>query len=273
MVPVQKNTKQRVGSTEISRKRAVANRTENTQYSEALASSVSMSNALIESIHGLSVVEKRIIAIAISKLDSVKPQLHAMPILKVSAEDYAALANRDKEGAYFDLEQGSDKLLQRHIVFSHKDRRSGKKVYDAKTKVNWLSKATYVQGLAYVEIVFNEALRTHLTMLREQFTTYKLHQAHALRSVYSFRLLEIFMRWEATGLWRVSIDDFYQMFDVPELYRKNFAHLRKRVIEHAVDELEQKDHWKVDWKPTKAGRKVVQLEFKFQRNPQQDLFD
>ena len=48
--------------------------------------------------------------------------------------------------------------------------------------------------------------------------------------------------------------------------------LRKKVIESAVKELQEKDYWMIEWKAIKKGRKVSMLEFKFKRSAQGNLF-
>src|SRR5260364_105549 len=53
--------------------------------------------------------------------------------------------------------------------------------------------------------------------------------------------------------------------------RQNFKALRIRVIEPAVSAIIEKSDLLVQWKPVKAGRKVIGLEFHFQPNPQINL--
>ena len=57
-----------------------------------------------------------------------------------------------------------------------------------------------------------------------------------------------------------------------ETARKNFGELRRRIIEPAVKELIAKNNLLIEWTPTKAGRRVTGLEFKFKPNPQPELF-
>jgi plasmid replication initiation protein len=54
-------------------------------------------------------------------------------------------------------------------------------------------------------------------------------------------------------------------------YRTNFKELRRRVIDPAVKELSEKNGLIVDWEPTKNGRKVIGLRFRFRPNEQMAL--
>lgn len=60
--------------------------------------------------------------------------------------------------------------------------------------------------------------------------------------------------------------------DIPDSYKTTFGLLRKKVIESAVKELQEKDYWMIEWKAIKKGRKVSMLEFKFKRSAQGNLF-
>jgi plasmid replication initiation protein len=93
----------------------------------------------------------------------------------------------------------------------------------------------------------------HLTLLRQQFTSYKLKQASALRSIYSWRLFELLMQFKTTGVLHIDIDEFFQAMEPPEKYHANFKDLRKRIIEPAVAELKAKDGMEIEWTPKKQG--------------------
>ena len=133
---------------------------------------------------------------------------------------------------------------------------------------NWVSVIEYCEGEGRVEITFTPEVAPHLLALRTEFTTYKLKQAAALRSIYAWRLFECLQSWKSTGFWRVAIEDFQKAMDAPASCCTDFFNLRNRIIEPAVAELRAKDGLLIDWTPTKAGRKVTGLEFRFETDPQ-----
>ena len=108
----------------------------------------------------------------------------------------------------------------------------------------------------------------HLVGLKKQFTSYQLAQASALRSIYSWRLLELLTRFEANGWAEYDIEDFATAMDATENQRSDFGKIRTKIIEPAVKELIEKDGWIIEWKPIKAGRKVKVLRFDFSRDRQ-----
>ena len=232
---------------------------------------ISMSNAVARSAQGLSLFEKRAVALAMAKTDSMSAQvLHQASIrgwsVRLSAMDYAESWQVSPTSAYEQLKEATDALMHRQAAFKTETRR-GQKI----TRVNWCGQSVYHEGEGWVEISFTHQIAPHLLGLRSRFTSYKLAQAGALRSLYAWRLLELFTSWQDKGRWMVDVEDFADAVEAPESCRKDFGQMRRRIIEPAVKELREKDNWLVEWEPVKAGRRVVSLSFRFARNPQQSL--
>lgn len=233
---------------------------------------VSMSNALVRAGHGLTLAEKRIVAMAISKLDSRAgvPLSGIAPTTRITAAEYAEAFELDTRTAYEQLKSAADHLLKRIITsFEPAYRRGGTPIKI--TKMHWVGQADYHAGEGWVELHWWHKLLPHLLGLKRQFTTYQLQQTSALRSAYSWRLLELLTRFESTGWAEYTIEDFCTSMDASEKQQANFAKIRTKIIEPAVRELSEKDGWLIEWQPLKKGRKVAGLRFTFKRNPQQQL--
>jgi plasmid replication initiation protein len=134
--------------------------------------------------------------------------------------------------------------------------------------MRWVGRATYQQGEGWIEVAWWPELLPHLTGLKKQFTSYQLQQTSALRSVYSWKLLELLMRFESTGWAEYTVEDFAEAMEATEKQRGDFGKIRTKIIEPAVAELVEKDNWIIEWKPIKAGRRVKSVRFDFRRNPQ-----
>jgi len=231
---------------------------------------VSMSNALTRAGHGLTLAEKRIVAAAVSKLDSRRvPAAGDVPVTKISAMEYAETFEVDINTAYEQLQGAAKTLYNRSITFYEAaHRRNGKPLQPTKIQMRWVGAVKYHEGEGWVELHWWPALLRHLTALQGQFTTYQLQQASALRSASSWKLLELLMRFESTGWAEYSIEDFAASMDATEKQREDFAAIRRKIIEPAVNELTKKDGWLIQWHPIKAGRKVRAVRFQFKRDPQ-----
>jgi len=231
---------------------------------------VTMSNALTRAGHGLTLAEKRIVAAAVSKLDSTR-RIRPGDVLrtKITAAEYAETFGVDLDTAYDQLQAAAKQLYKRSITFFEPaHRRDGRPLPPTIVHMRWVGLVKYQKGEGWVELSWWPDLLPHLTGLQKRFTTYQLQQASALRSIYSWRLLELLMRFETTGWAEYDIDDFCAAMDATEKQRENFANIRRKIIEPAVKELNEKDGWIIQWRPIKAGRKVKALRFDFMRDPQ-----
>jgi len=235
---------------------------------------MNMSNVLARAAHGLTLNEKRIMACCIAQLDSVRPGVlpgfNQMKV-KLTALDFAETYEVDPKVAYRNMIAASDKLFQRYIRIVV-DTPKGRK----ETKFHWISGVTYHHGEGWVELGFSPEVTPHLTLLRREYTSYKLKMTGALRSTYSWRLYELFVSvWNQkkhktmTGELYIRLDDFRLAMDIPERYK--WSNIKQKAIQPAVRELTIHNNLRIDWKPVKKGRSVVSLVFHFEEESQQKL--
>ena len=233
---------------------------------------ITMTNALIRAGHGLTLAEKRIIMCAVSKLDSRKVYAPGeVPITRITATEFAELFKVDLDTAYNQLKEASKQLYQRSITFFEPAyRRDGKELTPTKITMRWIGQCHYQKGEGWVELYWWPRLLPHLTGIKKQFTSYQLQQVNALRSIYSWRLLELLTRFNSSGIAEYSIEDFATSMDATEKQRADFAAIRRKILEPAVKELQEKDGWHIKWEPIKeGGKKVKGLRFTFHRDLQQ----
>lgn len=225
-----------------------------------------MSNALARSAQGLSLHEKRLLALCISKLDSGRHWTPEKLTVRVSVKEYQDVFGipHDKH-VYTDLCNACSSLEDRKIIFFDE------KDHDIEHHVRWVGRASYGGSKGWVEVAFFHELAPHLFKLRKQFTTYHLKQATALRTVYSWRMLELLMQFASTGRLRITLEAFWHAMEAPDSCRKSFKDLRKRVVEPAIKELNTRESLVISWRPRKTGRRVTSLEFSFSYDPQQVL--
>ena len=242
---------------------------------------VSMSNAIVRSAQGLSLPEKQIIMLSISKLDSRK--FHGkdnLPRIRLTAAEMVEAYGIDQSDAYKYLKKAGDHLYERSLVFREQApsrAKSGKKPGEVVMRCRWIGSQKYHDGEGWIEMVFWPEIVPHLTALKGRFTEYQMKQVARLRSTYSWRLLEVLMQFSGkdkqtpAGTVLIEISDFHHAMEVTEKQAANFNNIKRRIIEPAIKELMAKDGWLIDWKPVKRGRKVAQLQFRFARNPQGQL--
>ncbi|MGF1278088.1 replication initiation protein [Acetobacter pasteurianus] len=234
---------------------------------------ITMSNALTRAAHGLSLSEKRIVAMAAATLDSrkvLKPS--EAPTTRISAADYAETYGIDLDTAYNQLQAAAKALYNRSITFyvpAH--RRNGKPLPPTQVQMRWVGEAHYHKGEGWIELFWWHKVLPYLTGLKKNFTSYQLQQTSALRSIYSWKLLELVTQYASTGWMEFTVEDFGASMGATEKQQSDFGKIRTKIIEPAVRELTEKDGWLIEWKPIKKGRKVAKLRFNFKRNPQPRL--
>lgn len=229
---------------------------------------VTMSHALTNAAQSLSLAEKRVMMYAVAKLDSFKFDGGLRDgRVKLTAHEYAEQYGVDPDTAYTQLKDAGKAIFMRYITF-FEDSRYG----PIENNVRWVSSAKYNKGEGSITLRFTMEVAPHLLGLRNKFTTYKLAQASALRSLYSWRLLELLTQYKEIGVRQIALDEFHHAMEAPAYVLKNFKDCRCGIIEPAVKELSEKDGWIIEWTPIKTGRKVTSLRFEFKKNPQNSLF-
>jgi len=241
-----------------------------------LDNQVTITNLAARGAQGFTLREKRLVMAGLSKLDSRRKK--SMITLqertfKVTASEYAELSQiTDRKSAYKDLIAACEKLLHRHLRYSIITPKGVKE-----RALQWVSSVTYHHGEGWVEFAIGEEVMPHVCELTKRFTRYRLRQTSELRSVYSWRLLELLTSYNdgtdetRIKVKKITLDELKTALEIPDTYR--YCHIKERVIDPAVTELVEKDHWLIQWRPVKEGRAVVMIEFTFSRNPQTSMFD
>jgi plasmid replication initiation protein len=227
---------------------------------------VVMSNALTRASHGLSFAEKRVIAFALSQIETQTPEEFAAATnggwrVRLNAVDFVDMLGVSRQVAYEQLKAVGETLIKKQWRIG--DKKAG-------SVFNWLSMYKYHEKQGYLEMDFTKYTAPHVLNLkaRGQFTVYQLKHGAALRSVYSWRLFECLMSWRSTGRWIVQIEDFLDAMDAPPSLRKNFSEVERRIIKPAMHELVSVEGMDIKLTKRKLGRKVDTLIFDFKMNKQ-----
>ena len=112
-------------------------------------------------------------------------------------------------------------------------------------------------------IVFHENMMPYISQLKKQFTKLKLKEMFGFSSFYSFRIYLMMMQFRETGFCKISIDDLRYTLDLNEKYHL-FADLKRRVVDTAIDEINEKSPYSVKYELIKKGRTYTHLELRFE---------
>lgn len=225
----------------------------------------SQSNRLVNAAYTLTLTEKRLVLLAASKIDSVKPWTASNDAgaFKVSCSDYAGLFDVAPANAFRDVQEAANRLTERTITYKADN---GDKVV-----MRWVWKVRYAKNQGYVVLSFTPDVLEYLSLLQTEFTQISLEEAGKLQSFYSIRFYELLKQYLKIGSRFLSIEQLRELLVLNEKYDST-ANLKKWVVEPSVKEISAKTDLSVSYLPRKVGRKVVGWLFTIEKQKQRDLF-
>lgn len=222
---------------------------------------VTQSNHLVEASYRLELVEKRVVLCLLSKVDPRKPlpkKLH------LDANEYAELTGTNIKTAYRDLKEGALGLVGQVIRTSDVAKKKGR--HQA-----WMDYVDYFDREGRIEANFSESIKPYVTLLVERFTTIGIAHVAKFRSFYAIRVYELLMQYRKTGYRQLSIEEFREVLQIGKGQYPRFTELRRRIIEPALLEINEKSDYNVEWDKVNEGRKTVGLTFSFVEKKQMAL--
>ncbi len=118
----------------------------------------------------------------------------------------------------------------------------------------------------YVEISLNKDLEHILNNLTGNFTRFELKELTNIKTSYAKNMFRLLKQFRSTGLFKISIEDFRERLDVPKSYQ--MSDIDKRVLKYIQRDLND-SFQNLEIKKIKKGRKVVALEFTFNKESKQ----
>jgi plasmid replication initiation protein len=213
---------------------------------------IGQSNALVSSSYFLGLSELRLLRLCMSAIDSRKPLRPR--VFTIRAIDYAEMYNVSIDAAYLALREASNTLFEREIRFG---------TTKTSRRIRWVSEIKYHQGMGEVELHFTDQVMPQLTALKGQYTAYRAGEIVNLGSVYSVRIYEWLCQFRSTGWMMITVQDFRDRLNLNDTYAM-FKDLRRRVIEHAVQEINRSTDLMVEVSYKKKGRSVHMICFNFE---------
>jgi len=115
---------------------------------------------------------------------------------------------------------------------------------------------------SYVDISVNPNLEYILNELTGNFTKFELGEFTDLRSVYSKTAFRLLKQFRQTGYWKIKIEDFREVLDIPKSYPMNKIDTKVLIpIERELTPIFK--NLKISKIKAKKGNRIEYLEFKF----------
>jgi plasmid replication initiation protein len=230
-------------------------------------------NSIIEASYELSVNEQRLILAAISCIPKGK-QITDSTGYCVTKESFIELGVNPKTASR-EIKEACDRLFSRVITITTEAGTFKTRWVQEIMRYNsdWaLANPELIQELTgsdpYAEdyvlaaVRFSKSVLPFLSNLSANFTQYFLQDIAGLSSSYSIRFYELMMQFKDTGYRKIRLDELRAMLDLKDKYPLT-ADLKRRVIDTAVTELNEKSPITISYNLLKTGRKFSHLELKF----------
>ena len=217
------------------------------------------SNALIETSYRLTTSEQRIVLICISQVRRDKV-LTDQVMYSVSAQELSKLCGSNIKTAYRDLKSAALRLKRREIRITEEPNGEGRK---KKTLVTgWIQSIEYLDGEGVINLRFNHDIIPYLSSLNRCFTCYKLKNVIKMSSTYGARIYELIAQWGEIGEREISLSWLREALQLENKYIQ-MCDFKKRVLDPAINDINQNSNFWIKVFQKKSGRKVTHLNFKF----------
>ena len=178
--------------------------------------------------------------------------------IEIKASSYREQYNTDSSEAYKQLSEATKQLFNRQ--FSYIDKYKGD---DAITVSRWLNEATYINNKGTVVIYLNRNVISMISRLEANFTKYLLEQVSDFKSQYSIRLYELLIKYKDVGnSKKYTIEEIRSLLGIGVNEYKVLADFKKRVLDLAVKEINDKTDTTIKYEQFKEGRTISHILFK-----------
>lgn len=214
-------------------------------------------NALIDASFNLSLVEQRLMLLAIVEAREIQDLTPDTPI-EIKASSYREQYNTDSSEAYKQLSEATKQLFNRQFSYIDKYKSD-----DAITVSRWLNEATYINNKGTVVIYLNRNVISMISRLEANFTKYLLEQVSDFKSQYSIRLYELLIKYKDVGnSKKYTIEEIRSLLGIGVNEYKVLADFKKRVLDLAVKEINDKTDTTIKYDQFKEGRTISHILFK-----------
>ena len=213
-------------------------------------------NALIDASFNLSLIEQRIMLLAIVEARESNNLSTDTPI-EISVSDYIHQFKVDSNNAYALLKDASKTLKRRE--FSYLDKYKG---IEALSTANWVNKVTYVDKSGLIVLYLSHEVISLISKLSEQFTKYYIEQVSDFKSKYSIRLYELIIKWLSVAKTeKYSINDLRSKLGLGVEEYSTMSNFKSNVLDKAISEINKHTDITVDYQQFKKGRVITDIQF------------
>lgn len=224
------------------------------------------SNCLIEASYRLNLVEQQIILLSICRCRETQNRLSSDTQITITASDFADYFKVDEKSVYAQLKTAMDTLYTRSLTIHDKDPDTG---FNRVTETRWISDKSYVAGTGKIQFTFGRVVIPYITRLGDDggFTSYRLEKIGGMSSTHAVRLYELLVQYLSIGKREIEIVWLKELLQITNEYPR-LESFKRRVIDLAVAQINERSDIKVSYTQRKTGRAVTHLIFDIKVKPE-----
>lgn len=216
---------------------------------------VKKSNKLVNSRNGFSLYQQRIVLLMTTLIRDEDEHGE----YRISIHDILGLDRKEKipTGRYRHVKKAAEGLTESAI-----------KIQEGKQwrSMSFITMAQGEYGKDYISVKFSLEMKPYFLNLREQFTTYFLHNVYSFKSAHSIRIYELLIQYYPNIRQRkLDVEHLKDMLEVQGRYQR-FYDFKRRVIDTAVTEINAYSDIFVEYELIKEGRAVTEILFTMSEN-------
>lgn len=221
-------------------------------------------NALIESSYRLDLDEMRLLNLALTKIDSRKENIG---IIEIYPDEFSEMFNLSKKNIWRNMKNSLNSIMTKPIRIKWNDQQGKPK----EKMISWLGSTEYFTKQSdgtKIELNFTKDIAPYLFELKANFTKINFEYVSRLNTPFSFRLYQ----W-LTREYKTKKGEYYDLtMTLDEIkhsagFRKNsypqWRDFKARVIQPAVDAINQKTNLSGDYTVITKGKKAYALTFTY----------
>lgn len=214
------------------------------------------SNDLLTAKTNLTLNELRIILVAISKIDSMNPEVRGDASYWVSAKELREIGS-ERSKAYKYLQNAVNTLYNRSVIRTFGS--NGKE----RDEFRWISKVSYRSGM--IGLTFSQEVLPFLTRIRSNFIRYPIKQISELKSVSTLRFFELCVRWRGQ-VKKMTITELKDILNIPQ---KKLNGDVARIVRECAAKINEatKIDFHVECEFVRTGRKFTHIIFSVKNRP------
>lgn len=237
---------------------------------------IAQHNDLIKSVADMKKTSMKIFELAVGALDSTDQKQHR----KVTIKKNIIFDILDQRGNSRNSHlRNALKDLQHNAVFHLMPTNNN----SHEILINPISKIEWSENEDYISLFFTPDILPYITLLKENFTQYKLEYIAKMESKYSIVLYKMFSMYynqysyyndhgnrrkeqiEQYRNPRLSVKELREQTGTTNKYKNRFGDFKNKVLDKAINEINRKTDLNIKYNKIRSGRFISEIQFYIQK--------